>query len=393
MRLPLLVVLGCLLLCGLALLVRWGGVGESDPPETPPTAEVGATAPAPGALSEPGARGEAEDPHPELAALRVEVQELREELVEREARHLAREQEWLELTRALSSLQLPEEVDLPAGPSFLSFQESEPEVEPEPGTGAFEEAQAQARALRARNDLNAMFVAEHVFALDVLELGRVNQGWAGPVVLRQLDDRGRLIGTLAADRLRLEASRAGRSVTLVFEVGWESRGGVRTPFGPPEDAGADRGGTRRVNLPGVDPDPWIEAFPELLRSEALGATPDDGLWNLIELRLVLDERMRTDSPAGRWRLVGLGGVVGGDLLDVHLAELGAGGRVERRLFADTLRIRSRGQGLELLLLDGVIERDGQKSPFLEGSYRLFLPDARRQVWETAGVPGLSDPPR
>lgn len=390
--------LGCLL-----LVLRYGP-GEADPSgQMHSTAEVSQeAAPAPDVVEAssiedpaglPPSPGQAEGPYSELAALRVEVQELREELVEREARHLAREQEWLELTRALSSLELPEELDRPQEPSFLVSDEPEPAADPEPGTGAFEEAQAQARALRARNDLNAMLVAEHVFALDVLELGRVNQGWAGPVVLRQLDDRGRLIGTLAADRLRLEASRAGRSVTLVFEVGWESRGGVRTPFGTPEEAGSDRGGTRRVNLPGVDPDPWIEAFPELLPSEALRATPDDGLWNLIELRLALDERMRTDSPAGRWRLVGLGGVVGGDLLDVHLAELGAGGRVARRLFADTLRIRDRGQGLELLLLDGVIERDGQKSPFLEGSYRLFLPDARRQVWEAAGAPGLSDPPR
>lgn len=329
----------------------------------------------------------------ERDALAAEVERLRADLATQAEQHTRREREWLEFTRTLSSLPVPEAVELPERPAFAVEPPAEVELDPAAAAAAAAQVAAASRAVRARNDLNALLIAEHVFALDVIELGSVHDGWAGPVVVRELDDRGRMVGTLAADRLRLEASRAGRSVTLVFEVGWQSRGGLRTPFGPPATEGGERGGSRRVQLPGVDPAPWIEALPELLRPEDLLPTPDDGRWNLVELRLLLDERLRLDSPAGRWRLVALGGVVGGDLLDVHLAELGASGRVERRLFADTLRVRPRGAGLELTLRDGVIERDGQKAPFLQGRYRLYLPDADPEVWRGTGVPGLSGPPR
>jgi hypothetical protein len=343
---------------------------------------------------------EVQDLRQEVAALRKErdglqeeVLALRVELAEREEQHTRRELEWLEFTRALSRLEVPDIVATPAQPAFLFEPEPAPPLDPAARSAAAADDAAADRAARARLDLNALLIAEHVFALDFFEIGRVNDGWAGPVVVRELDDRGRMVGTLAADRLRLEASRAGRSVTLVFEVGWESRGGVRAPFGPPEKEGGERGGTRRIQLPGVAPAPWIEALPELLRPEDLRTTPDDGRWNLVELRLLLDERLRLDSPAGRWRLIAVGGVVGGDMLDVHLAEIGSTRRVERRMFADTLRVRRRGAGLELTLFNGVIERDGEKAPFLEGRYRLYLPDADPEVWKAVGVPGLSGPPR
>ncbi len=325
----------------------------------------------------------------ELDRLGSERDALRTELADAQAQRVAREQEWLEYTRVLSSLEVPRELELPSQPSFLPAAEEAAPVEPlDPALAA-----AIERAEDARIDLNALLLAEHVFALDFLELGVMNEGWTGPVVARQLDDRGHLIGTLAADRLRLEVSRSGHSVTLVLEVGWESHGGVHVPFGTPEQEGGDRGGIRRVALPGIDPAPWVRSLPEIVRPEDLAGPPDDGRWNLIELRLVLGERIRLDSPGGRWRLVGIGGVMGGDIMDVHLAELTAGGRVMRRLFADSMRVRSRGDGLELVLTDGVFERDGEKAPFLDGSYRLFFPAAKPAVWKAAGVPGLSQASR
>lgn len=367
----------------LALAVGWSRARE-DPPRDDRVARL---------LEERDRlRAELEAARAREEDLRREATRLRAELGEAGERRTAREREWLEFTRAIASLPVPEETSVPLAPGFLPEPDPEAAAEVDP---AAERAarRRRARAEEVRTELNALLVAEHVFALDVLELGAVNEGWAGPVVVRLLDDRGRLTGTLAADRLRLEASRAGRSVTLVFEVGWESHGGVRVPFGAPEEEGSERGGTRRVHLPGVDPAPWIEVVPELLRPEDLRPTPDDGRWNLVELRLVLDGRLRADSPGGRWRLVSLGGVVGGELLEVHLAEQGPDGRVVRRLFADSMRIRRHGRGLRLVLEDGVIERDGEKAPFLDGRYRLYLADASPERWAEEGVPGLSPPPR
>ena len=325
--------------------------------------------------------------------LEQRVAELEHELSERTERDLDREQRWLTFTRALASLPLPEGTDLPEKPLFALPVEASTPLDPGERLAQEQATRARERAQKACRDLNALLLSEHVFALDFLELGALHDGWAGPVVVRELDDRGRMVGTIAADRLRLEASRAGRSMTLVFEVGWRSRGGVRTPFGPPEEDGGERGGSLRIPLPGVDPAPWIETLPQLLGDEDLLPPSDDGRWNLVELRLTLDQRLRLDSPGGQWRLVALGGVVGGDIHDVQLAERDRQGHILRRLFADTLEVRRRGEGVELLLLDGVVERGGEKAPFLEGRMRIFLPDADPERWREAGVPGLSVPSR
>ena len=78
--------------------------------------------------------------------------------------------------------------------------------------------------------MRGLFLAEGVHGLDPLELGRVEGGSIGPVVFRLLDADGRLTGSLAAASMRLEASYAARSVTLVLSDGHESRGGERHPF-------------------------------------------------------------------------------------------------------------------------------------------------------------------
>ena len=53
-----------------------------------------------------------------------------------------------------------------------------------------------------------------------------------------------------------------------------------------------------------------------------------------------------------------------------------------------MRVRRTGGSLELVLSDGVQVRGGRKAPFLQGVYRVFLPDADAAAWEAAGVPGL-----
>jgi hypothetical protein len=239
-----------------------------------------------------------------------------------------------------------------------------------------------------RADLSAHLLAEQVRTLDVLELGRVHAGWTGPVVIRTLDDRGRPLGTLAAARLRLEASRTGHAVTLVLEEGQERVGGRVVPFAASPDGGDRAVGTRRIHLPGADPGPWIAAFPELFDPDALVTIPDDGRHDRLALRLTIDALLRGSTSAGHWRLRELGGVVDGDLMGVQLVELDARGSELRRLFADRARVQVSGGSIVLVLSDGVVARGGSKAPFLSGVYRVYLPGADPGRWREAGVPGI-----
>ncbi|MBI5364382.1 MAG: hypothetical protein HZA53_14475, partial [Planctomycetes bacterium] len=226
-------------------------------------------------------------------------------------------------------------------------------------------------------------------------------GALGPVVLRATDDRGRTGGTLCAERLRLEASIAARTVTIVLEDGYERRGDVRVPFPSVEpSAGAEpptaplaRSGRRRIELTHVDPRPWIDAAPEIFRPADREPPPDDGRWDLLAVRAALDVLLRQDLSAGAWRLAGLAGVQAGVLRDVQLDQLDADGAIVRKLFADRMRIDAGERGVRIELESGAVLRGDAKTPFLEGRYVIFLPRADLVEWRAAGVPGLSDAPR
>ncbi|MCA8979960.1 MAG: hypothetical protein KDC14_08030, partial [Planctomycetes bacterium] len=210
-------------------------------------------------------------------------------------------------------------------------------------------------------------------------------GAIGPVLLRSFDDRGRAIGTITADRLRLEGSRAGRTLTLVLEDGYTRRSGVRAPFPGAED-GVERGGVMRVVIPDTDPDGWSRAVPELFREDHSIEVLDDGRWNIFLLRRELNARLDRGGLGGRYVLKDLAGVREGVLRDVALDELDENGALRRRLFADRLALRVDAAGVQLLLEDGVVVRGEQKLPFLDGRMRVFLPRADVAEWIDGSLP-------
>jgi len=327
-----------------------------------------------------------------VAALEAERDRLRERLealelelaLEREAR-LRREQEWLTYTRTVSAL-VPSSrrAELPAfGPHLPAVAEASAGDQVGPDEA---ELAAQRRVEEVRSGLRALLAAEAVRGLDLLEVGRVGEDHAGPVVFRLLDDEGRLAGSLYAERLRLEASLAGRSLTLVLEDGHESHGGQRTPFG--NDADPTGPAASRIPLQGLDPAPWIESLPELFGQAPSDAPPDDGLWDLAYVQVKLNELLREDGTAGWLRLRRLGGVRNGVLRDVHAEVLDPQGRLERRVFADRLTLEDSGGGIVLRFEDGIHLRGDERSPFLAGGWRVWLPRARAQTWVGAGLPGL-----
>jgi hypothetical protein len=367
---------------------------------------------------------------------------------EQELRY-AREREWLEFTQLVGSLGLESAPPIPeflarssaTGTGAESPSGTAPGTSIAEGSGTDDPSTADsaahdegaidsrlARATRALDErgrsiraiLAALLSAEQVHSLDFREVGRPHthegRGVVGPVVARLVDDRGHLVGGLFAERLWIEVSRSARCVTLVLENGYETRGGVREDFAvesraprqadEPGDPAAEGAGTeasderapvvraeprgvQRIFLPSVDPEPWLEALPEIIDEGPLVQLIDDGVYDLVALRLALNELLRkagTEAGEG-WRLRALGGVQSGVLRDVQLVEHAADGTVTRRLFADRLEVHRSDRAIELLLEKGSQERSGRLAPFLEGRYRVALPRARADEWVAAGVPG------
>jgi hypothetical protein len=367
---------------------------------------------------------------------------------EQELRY-AREREWLEFTQVVGSLGLESAPPIPeflarssaTGTRAESPSGTAPSTSSAEGAGTEEPSTAESaahdegatasrvatanRALDERGRsiraiLAALLTAEQVHSLNFIEVGRPHthegRGVIGPIVAQLIDDRGRFIGGLFAERLWVEVSRSARCVTLVLENGYETRGGVREDFAvesrPPRQAdapsdaaveGSETGapderapvlrpeprGVQRIFLPSVDPEPWLEALPEIIDDGPLVQLIDDGVYDLVALRLALNELLRkagTEAGEG-WRLRALGGVQSGVLRDVQLVEHAADGTVTRRLFADRMEVHRSDRAIELRLEKGSQERSGRLAPFLEGRYRVALPRARADDWVAAGVPG------
>ena len=336
------------------------------------------------------------DPALEESLLRIAV--LEDLLAQKDALLFSREMELLRFQGTLAGIKGAPDSDLAIQARGVTVDGATAEGDTAEGNKGGDPAKpaldpAQVRAEEMRATLQGLLEADGVHNYQILTLGRLEDGHAGPVVVRLVDARGRPSGLMAAERLRLEASRAGYTVTILLEEGYEEHGGVSLPFdgatGVATRGRKPRGGVRRVTLPGVNPAPWIEALPELFGVEAQGGPPDDGLWDLIAVRQEFNRLLVADPSVGRWRLAGLGGLVAGVLRDVQLVELDGAGRPLRRLFADALSLEKGGDGgLRIELTDGVQMVGGERTPFLEGRFRLILPRADPKVWEAAGLPGL-----
>jgi len=352
---------------------------------------VGSAAPV--AAPVPSAELPAQD---ELAALRAtlavrdaEIRKLKQELSVEQLRRYERERQWLEYNRWLARLPLGEagrNLVFPLDPSLIP-PESQPSFEPQSKPAPAPPAPEVVRAAEFVSRLNALLWSDGIRDLSVLEGGRVGPdllrpAWIGPVVLRRVDGEGRLAGSLFADRMRLECSRAARTVTLVLESGYEQVEGSRTAFEPTG---------RRILLPLVDPDRWLEGCPELFAADQQLSARDDGLWDRARVKQALNQLLAADAAGGYWQIKDIGGIRGAALHDVQLLALDASGRMQRLAFCDTLTLRASLSGVELSLRDGAVVRDGRKAPFPEGRMRIVLPQAEAGAFRAARIPGFAEP--
>jgi hypothetical protein len=325
----------------------------------------------------------------ERAVLRERLRVCEAELSQEQQRRLAREEEWLAYTRAIALLGPPALIErLPAfGPQVPATELVDPDAPREPT--AAEHAQAQRDELM-RVKLRTLLAAEGVRGLDLLTLEGVGADRAGPALFRLLDGSGRLSGSLFAARVRLEGSIAGRTMALVLEDGYESHGGERTLFGSADEP--EGPAPWRLTLRDIDLRPWLEELAPLFGDAPPELPPDDGRWDLAYVTIKLNELLRQDIDSGWFRMRRCGGIEAGVLRDVHFEISTPDGALERRIFADRLRIQPTSEAVILDFEDGVHERGEERMPFQDRGYRVYLPRARAAEWKAAGLPGCVDEP-
>lgn len=321
----------------------------------------------------------------EKVSLQKEIRETRAQLVESNRARIKREEEFLNYTKMITSLVPPEAP--PEIVQALTGEVPESSLPKEDEALILERASRKARADEIARLMRSYMRVDQFDSLDLLELGTLGDGWVGPVVFRIIDERGRPAGSISADRLRLEGSRAGWTLTFVFEAGYERRHGERVPF---ENTmpGEERGGERRILLSHTDPGPWFEVMPELFGEARPEAIADDGLWHAVLVHRRLNELLAYDAADGSYRLSRLGGVVDGVLRNVEVEQLTSEGHIVQRLAADRLEIAEDERGVQLTLRDGVLMKGAKQHAFLDGRYRIYLPRAKHEDWRAAGLPGL-----
>ncbi|MFT4710510.1 MAG: hypothetical protein ACI9D0_000084 [Bacteroidia bacterium] len=310
-------------------------------------------------------------------ALSKRVAKLEYELIVSEERRFAQEQEFLLWQNVISGMD-PQGVLRAAG--VLDA------IEPEPlqDVVALAPDPLAIEASKLGISLNNLMASEGIHSLDLLESGRMQAGRMGPVVFRMLDDRGRLVGSLSATSVHFEASVTARTVTMILVEGKETHGGFATPFA-----------MRRLPFSFVDPWPWVEALPGLFPDFQAGqATPsgiDDGTWEIEPLRERLNELLRQDSINGYYKVKHIDGVLKDKLRGLHLVEYSPAGLSMRHIFADIGTITLGDRGAAILLEDGASMRGNEKTVFLRGRFRIYLPKAQHDQWKAEPLPGLSAP--
>ncbi len=314
--------------------------------------------------------------------LECELADLRGKLVDREQEYLAS----MQTVAAIKPDALPKDFAVPNGAGGPNAESANAAAAPDPKLEA-----ARAESADLLRQLRSLIAVDEVYGLDLLEVGAVSDGWTGPVVFRELDTRGRTTGSLYAERMRFEGSRAGRTLSIVLESGYESRGGERHPFDNATDADG-KDGVRRIELAHVDPERWLEAAPKLFGPKSALDLDDDHTFDKEATKTALNQLLAEDAASGHYRLKDFAGVVGGVLHKVHLESFDKDGKLDRRFFADRLSVRPEGESIVILLEDGVQIRGDEKAPFLDGRFRIFLPRAKASIWKAAGVPGLVDAP-
>lgn len=261
---------------------------------------------------------------------------------------------------------------------------STPEVaaEPSPLAGALQ------RGTELRRVFNGLLRTEGVGGLELLEAGvpwaldpRRDEAEAfgtGPVVFRRLDASGRLLGGLAAERLTLEQSRSGRTLSLILHRPEERIRGQL--FLMDQEV-------LRIDLDAIDSEVFRDLCPELFAPTSVARLLRRPFRNRTEMQVRFQELLEQSRSGERYQLQSVGGRDDEAWLDVRFLARDSGGRPDRHLLADRMFLGLRDGLVVLELLDGATVIGGRPHvPFLNGRMRIVLADADPDAWIDAGLP-------
>ncbi len=199
------------------------------------------------------------------------------------------------------------------------------------------------------------------------------------------------------------------SMRLHFSNGSRTRDGVKTAL---PEAGMT------ISLPDINVPAWIAHFPEIgpagVAWQPIGKMPPpapelvdpspegsqgveesgggkDPIAPLERTRQALDNLLSEKHSFGHYRLESVDRIEGDALRIVRLSWYDSNGNLFKYIEADTLRIRSRGEGwIELVFENGSFIRLGKKTPFRDPQYRIHLPNQKVDDWRATGM-SVDDP--
>ncbi len=192
------------------------------------------------------------------------------------------------------------------------------------------------------------------------------------VLLLQRRTDGSPAQSIRADRAEFELHRMTR--TLVFRLFGGHRSGSGSRISLPEDG-------IRFDLARIRADVWLEHFPALF--DLAPADPAA----VEQARLGLESLLTQPRPNGYWKVPVLRSLDGSILQMVQVQRFDSGGRLLRVLEADELEVLIHPNGdVELQFREGAIFEGGQRRPFFEDRFRVYLPREARDAWLTSDIP-------
>jgi hypothetical protein len=205
------------------------------------------------------------------------------------------------------------------------------------------------------------------------------------------------------------------SMRLHFRNGSRTRDGVKTAL---PAAGLT------VSLPDINVPAWVAHFPEIAPKgvawQPIGKVPPPApglvdpnpegtqgneqagngqsgngaaqeMTPLERTRRALDNLLSEKHSFGHYRLESVDRIEGDALRIVRLSWFDSNGILFKYIEADSLRVRSRGEGwIELILENGSFIRLDKKTPFRDPEYRIHLPNQKVGDWRATGLP-VADP--
>ncbi|KAA3604521.1 MAG: hypothetical protein DWQ01_22045 [Planctomycetota bacterium] len=256
-------------------------------------------------------------------------------------------------------------------------ESSTPTAESSPGASPGAEAAAEEETwLQVLNGL---------LATDGYSGYRFQKGEAVPdqaqirqVILAEYDAQGRLDNLLKAERVEFQLHQMSGTLALRFFDGHRSRAGVRIAL-PPEGA--------RLDFLEVNSKAWLQHFPALAEAEveqAAAKVPDA---QLEPVRKALDGFLSLRGPGGYYRMNSLGGIQGNQLQLVQINWFDAAGRLVKTIEADQMEVQLYKKGtVELVLRNGAFVDGGQRSPFYNDLFRIYLTRQPVAEWQASEIP-------